>query len=70
MIVNIKMNVSDKIISLKLCPRRGDEQSGPTKTDLFVLAHMTMLLLFHKLFIINHMTTLVIEIPHETRKVA
>ena len=57
-------------ISLKLCRRHGHEQSGLTKTALFVLAHMTMLSLFHKLFILDHMTTLVIEIPHKTRKVA
>ena len=45
-------------------------QSGLKKTALFVPAHVTMLLLFHKLFILYHMTTLVIEITHETRKVA
>ena len=57
-------------ISLKLCHWHGDEQSGSTKTDLFVLTHMTMLSLVHKLFILDHMTTFVIEIPHEMQKVA
>ena len=42
------------------------ERSGPAKTALFVLVHMTMLSLFHKLFILDHMMMLIIEITHET----
>ena len=59
------MNMSDK---LAWNSTAGDEaqRSGSTKTALFVPTHVTIISLFHKLFILNHMTMLMIEIPHET----
>ena len=58
------MNTSDKLAWNSAAGTRLD-QSGPTKTALLVPAHMNMLSLFHKLSILDHMTMLMIEIPHE-----
>ena len=55
------MNTSDKLAWNSAAGTRLD-QSGPTKTALLVPAHMNM---FHKLSILDHMTMLMIEIPHE-----
>ena len=51
------MNTLDK---LAWSSAAGDEaqRSGSTKTALFVPAHVTMISLSHKLFILDHMTTL------------
>ena len=59
------MNTSDKLAWNSAAGEEA-QRSGPTKTTSFVPAHVTIISLFDKLFILDHMTTLMIEIPHET----